>query len=241
MENLYKSARTRGERDHPSSGHRARQVYQKVLISIRNPLHIDRNRCQALPPQSGSSKLQVAAGKRLGLGGRSSFGPCRVERGYRRGYYDARAHQRLCWQSRTNAAKLGNTVPQLLTHLSFADMKTANFLHVSDGQAGELIIRGPTVMKSYHNNAAATKDAFHEAWFQTGGNTIRINGKFFIIDCKKELLGLQVSPSEIEHFLTPILRFRSRHLLEYLRLKVSVQICRELKWSQTSRGYLRRT
>ncbi|KIW32237.1 uncharacterized protein PV07_03797 [Cladophialophora immunda] len=79
-----------------------------------------------------------------------------------------------------------------------------NFVDVKDGEPGELLVRGPTVMNGYFNNPEATKEAFHEHWLRTGDIAIRRAGHFYIVDRKKELLkykGLQIAPAELEHLL----------------------------------------
>ena len=72
-------------------------------------------------------------------------------------------------------------------------------------------MRSPLVTNGYFNNPAATKDAFVDIpgddggkWFCTGDIAVWRNGKFYIVDRKKELLkykGLQVAPAEIENLL----------------------------------------
>ncbi|KAK4943650.1 hypothetical protein LTR10_016747 [Elasticomyces elasticus] len=79
-----------------------------------------------------------------------------------------------------------------------------DFSDVDDGVPGELLVRGPTVMRGYLNNATATTEAFHDGWFRTGDIAVRRNGKFYMVDRKKELLkykGLQIAPAELEHLL----------------------------------------
>ena len=75
---------------------------------------------------------------------------------------------------------------------------------VEPGQPGEMILRSPLVTKGYYNNPQATKEAFHDGWFLTGDIGVMRDGKFYIVDRKKELLkykGLQVAPAEIENLL----------------------------------------
>ncbi|OCT51505.1 putative acyl-coenzyme A synthetase [Cladophialophora carrionii] len=79
-----------------------------------------------------------------------------------------------------------------------------NFNDVEPGQEGELLVRSPLVTQGYFNNPQATKEAFHDGWFCTGDIGVLRNGKFYIVDRKKELLkykGLQVAPAEIENLL----------------------------------------
>ena len=39
---------------------------------------------------------------------------------------------------------------------------------VAPGATGEIVIRGPSVMKEYENNPTANADAFYDGWFRTG-------------------------------------------------------------------------
>ncbi|KAI1621765.1 hypothetical protein EDD37DRAFT_567141 [Exophiala viscosa] len=94
---------------------------------------------------------------------------------------------------------LGPILPCLKVRLVDDDYNDVN-----DGEPGELLVRGPTVMRGYLNNASATKDAFHDGWFRTGDIAVRRTGKFYMVDRKKELLkykGLQIAPAELEHLL----------------------------------------
>ena len=79
-----------------------------------------------------------------------------------------------------------------------------NYQDVEPGQPGELLVRSPVVTNGYFNNPQATKDAFHDGWFCTGDIAVMKDGKFYVVDRKKELLkykGLQVAPAEIENLL----------------------------------------
>ncbi|KAK1077109.1 hypothetical protein LTR33_008365 [Friedmanniomyces endolithicus] len=79
-----------------------------------------------------------------------------------------------------------------------------DFNDVESGQEGELLVGSPLVTNGYYNNPQATKDAFHDGWFCTGDIGSLRDGKFYIVDRKKELLkykGLQVAPAEIENVL----------------------------------------
>jgi acyl-CoA synthetase (AMP-forming)/AMP-acid ligase II len=44
---------------------------------------------------------------------------------------------------------------------------------VASGDAGELLVRAPWLMRGYHGAPAATADAFSEGWFRTGDVAIR--------------------------------------------------------------------
>jgi len=80
-----------------------------------------------------------------------------------------------------------------------------NLNDVEEGQAGEALVKGPTVFMSYKNNPAATKEAFHDGWLRTG-DTLKADkdGYLWFIDRKKEMIkykGNQVAPAELEDIL----------------------------------------
>ncbi|KAF8231352.1 AMP binding protein [Tricholoma matsutake] len=75
-----------------------------------------------------------------------------------------------------------------------------------EGEAGELWVRGPIVMKGYLNNPTATKDSItKDGWFKTGDIArIDADGFYYIVDRRKELIkykGFQVPPAELESVL----------------------------------------
>lgn len=77
---------------------------------------------------------------------------------------------------------------------------------LAPGEIGELLIRGPQVMKGYYNNDAATAETITEdGWLHTG-DIVRMDedGYVWILDRKKELIkykGFQVAPAELEGLL----------------------------------------
>ncbi len=70
------------------------------------------------------------------------------------------------------------------------------------GEEGELIIRGPQVMREYHNRPDDTKASIRNGWLYTGDIvTMDAEGYFFITGRKKDLIkvsGFQVLPGEVE-------------------------------------------
>lgn len=73
-------------------------------------------------------------------------------------------------------------------------------------QTGELLLKGPSVMKGYFGNIEATTSAFDsEGWLKTGDLCyIDEDGHVFVVDRLKELIkykGYQVAPAELEALL----------------------------------------
>ena len=71
------------------------------------------------------------------------------------------------------------------------------------GEDGEIVIRGPQVMRGYLRDQAATDAAIDaDGWFHTGDiGHVDGDGWLFIVDRLKELIkvrGLQVAPAELE-------------------------------------------
>ncbi len=73
------------------------------------------------------------------------------------------------------------------------------------GEAGELILRGPQVMKGYHHQPEETLSVLRSGWLYTGDIArMDSDGYFFIIDRKKDLIkvsGFQVWPREVEEVI----------------------------------------
>jgi long-chain acyl-CoA synthetase len=74
------------------------------------------------------------------------------------------------------------------------------------GEVGELVIKGPLLMKGYHNMPTETANALRDGWLYTGDIAyMDEDGYFFIVDRKKELIkpgGFQVWPREVEEVLS---------------------------------------
>ncbi|MBW1784944.1 MAG: AMP-binding protein, partial [Deltaproteobacteria bacterium] len=73
---------------------------------------------------------------------------------------------------------------------------------VFKGEVGELIVRGPGVMKGYLNQPEATAETLRGGWLHTGDLARQDeDGYIFIVDRKKEMIirgGYNVYPREIE-------------------------------------------
>lgn len=72
-------------------------------------------------------------------------------------------------------------------------------------QIGEIIVRGPNVMKGYYNRSEETNWVMRNGWFHTGDLAYADSeGYLYIVDRKKDLIirgGLNIYPKEIEEVL----------------------------------------
>jgi long-chain acyl-CoA synthetase len=73
---------------------------------------------------------------------------------------------------------------------------------VAMGEAGEMLVKGPQVMKGYLNRPDATDEMIVDGWLATGDiATCDDDGYFYIVDRKKDMIlvsGFNVFPNEIE-------------------------------------------
>jgi len=76
---------------------------------------------------------------------------------------------------------------------------------LSCGKVGELLIRGPGVMKGYYNNPTATETTLKNGWLYTGDMCKQDeDGFIYLVDRKKDVVitgGENIYPVEIEDFL----------------------------------------
>jgi len=76
------------------------------------------------------------------------------------------------------------------------------------GKIGELVVKGPTVMKGYWNMPQETDDALSNGWLHTGDiGYVDEEGHFYITGRKKDIIirgGENVSPFEVEEILMQI-------------------------------------
>ncbi|MFT5636923.1 MAG: long-chain acyl-CoA synthetase [Cognaticolwellia sp.] len=73
---------------------------------------------------------------------------------------------------------------------------------VAMGEAGEMLVKGPQVMKGYLNRPEAIDEMIVDGWLATGDiATCDDDGYFYIVDRKKDMIlvsGFNVFPNEIE-------------------------------------------
>ncbi|KAJ8944986.1 hypothetical protein NQ318_010188 [Aromia moschata] len=97
-------------------------------------------------------------------------------------------------------SSVGKLVPNTFAKIIAVDDPTGTPL--GPNQSGELLVKGPQVMRGYHNKPEETKNAFLDGWFRTG-DLMHYNedGLFYVTDRLKELIkvkGFQVAPAELE-------------------------------------------
>lgn len=94
--------------------------------------------------------------------------------------------------------------PVLATESRIVDLESGE-RPLPDGEAGELIVRGPQVMQGYWQKPAETAAALRDSWLHTGDIAVRdADGFYTIVDRKKDLIlagGFNVYPREIEEVL----------------------------------------
>jgi acyl-CoA synthetase (AMP-forming)/AMP-acid ligase II len=140
-----------------------------------------------------SAELEMACGKRLG---------CRMLQGYGLTETSPTTHSVPDELAGQMPGSIGPAVPN--TECRIVDVATGE--DVSDGESGELLIRGPQVMKGYLNDPDATARTIdRDGWLHTG-DVARVDeqGAVRIVDRVKELIkykGFQVAPAELEGLL----------------------------------------
>lgn len=99
------------------------------------------------------------------------------------------------------AGSIGIPLPD--TDCKIVDLQTGEDLGI--GCEGELVVRGPQVMKGYWNKPEATANAMKNRWFHTGDvASMDEEGYFFIVDRLKDMIicgGYKIWPREVEEVL----------------------------------------
>jgi long-chain acyl-CoA synthetase len=102
---------------------------------------------------------------------------------------------------RAKAGSIGVPLPD--TDARVVDLDTGT--DVNPGAPGELLIRGPQVMKGYWRRPDATAQVISDGWLYTGDvATMDAEGYFVIVDRKKDMIntaGFKVWPREVEEAL----------------------------------------
>ena len=103
----------------------------------------------------------------------------------------------------TKLGSLGRPVPRVQVRIVDGDGG-----EVPQGLVGELITRGPHVMKGYYNQPEETAKRIHDGWFYTGDmGYFDEDGYFWHLGRKDDLViigGLNVYPAEVENVLKQV-------------------------------------
>ncbi|MGN1402539.1 MAG: long-chain-fatty-acid--CoA ligase [Bacillus sp. (in: firmicutes)] len=110
-------------------------------------------------------------------------------------------HANFFWDKERVKGSIG--VPWPDTDSTILSMETGEPL--PPNEIGEIVIKGPQVMKGYWNRPEETAAVFRDGWFLTGDlGYMDENGYFFIADRKKDMIiagGFNIYPREIEEVL----------------------------------------
>jgi long-chain acyl-CoA synthetase len=102
-----------------------------------------------------------------------------------------------------NVGSIGIPLPS--TEVRVINETEAGVEEVPVGEIGELIIKGPQIMKGYWNKPEETQKTLRDGWLFTGDlGRMDKDGYFYIVDRKKDMIiasGYNVYPREIEEVL----------------------------------------
>ena len=104
--------------------------------------------------------------------------------------------------SKRKVGSIGIPIP--CTEARIVDLVSGN-TDMPVGETGELIVRGPQVMRGYLNKPDETAQTITDGWLHTGDIAMMdTDGYFFIVDRKKDMIicgGYNVYPRDVEEVL----------------------------------------
>jgi len=110
-------------------------------------------------------------------------------------------HSNFLWDGERIKGSIG--VPWPDTEAKIVSLETGEEANVNE--IGELIVRGPQVMKGYWNQPFETESVLRDGWLYTGDmGYMDERGYFFIVDRKKDMIiasGYNIYPREVEEVL----------------------------------------
>lgn len=99
---------------------------------------------------------------------------------------------------------IGIPVPSTVIRI-VRETEDGGFVDVPVGESGELIVKGPQVMKGYWNRPKDTEEVLKDGWLFTGDIAkMDEDGYFYILDRQKDMIiasGYNVYPREVEELL----------------------------------------
>ncbi|CDO01692.1 Long-chain-fatty-acid--CoA ligase [Oceanobacillus picturae] len=109
-------------------------------------------------------------------------------------------HANFVWENRINGS-IG--VPWPDTECKVVLMETDEEAEI--GEIGEIVVKGPQVMKGYWNNKEETDQVLKDGWLFTGDlGYMDEDGYFYVVDRKKDMIiagGYNIYPREVEEVL----------------------------------------
>jgi long-chain acyl-CoA synthetase len=110
-------------------------------------------------------------------------------------------HSNFLWDRPRVKGSIG--VPWPNTEVRIVSMDDGGIMPVKE--IGEIIIKGPQVMKGYWNRPDATEETVKDGWLYTGDlGYMDEDGYFYVVDRKKDMIiagGYNIYPREIEEVL----------------------------------------
>jgi long-chain acyl-CoA synthetase len=110
-------------------------------------------------------------------------------------------HANFLWEGERVRGSIG--VPWPDTEAKIISLETGEEANVNE--IGELVVRGPQVMKGYWNQPIETEAVLRDGWLYTGDlGYMDERGYFFIVDRKKDMIiasGYNIYPREVEEVL----------------------------------------
>jgi malonyl-CoA/methylmalonyl-CoA synthetase len=104
------------------------------------------------------------------------------------------------YEGERRAGTVGFPLPGVSVRLASPDGR-----EIGEGQALQVLVRGPNVFSGYWRNAEATANAFHEGWFKTGDLADRSGDGYYTLRGRASDLiisgGFNIYPREIEELL----------------------------------------
>jgi acyl-CoA synthetase (AMP-forming)/AMP-acid ligase II len=140
-----------------------------------------------------SAELEIACGERLG---------CRMQQGYGLTETSPTTH----FVTDALAGQMPGSIGPLVPNTECRTVDVLSGEDTAEGEPGEVLVRGPQVMKGYLNNPRATAEAIDpDGWLHTGDiGRVEPDGSLRIVDRIKELIkykGYQIAPAELEGLL----------------------------------------
>lgn len=110
-------------------------------------------------------------------------------------------HANFLWDKKRVSGSIG--VPYPDTDAQILSLETGEPL--PQGEIGELVVKGPQIMKGYWNRPEETEEVLRDGWLFTGDlGYMDEEGYFYIVDRKKDMIiagGFNIYPREVEEIL----------------------------------------